>query len=380
MELGVKMNYWIVAVVVIGMRRSPQEMEEEVLSAPATLHEINTEEAEDDDTDDVPGHALINPKTAKMLESASKFPKKDLDRSVYGNLANLGITDYYQSMDYRRRRKLKTMFRKRPSSESSSSSEHSSSSGSSDYEKNAGNPYTLYKDKYKQNWPWNHQMDGDHMNVNPLAPEFQNQGPSGASLFFGRKWWYFNQISNIIGLPSRPSHLPEAEPIHPGHTLIRPALGMLKSAIKFPHKDLEDGAGVYGNYENLGIRVQVASAVLDPEKKNFLSSIASLLKKSRNNIHNRNTKILIASLYKDEYHHKLRFTYPKFVLRGYTKKQMNNIKTNSNFIEEDSLEQETSPKPVDLKDEIPDKKKWTLSSYNDLVPFLKNKLLRSKYE
>ncbi|XP_050684740.1 uncharacterized protein LOC126979461 isoform X2 [Leptidea sinapis] len=300
MELGVKMNYWIVAVFVIGMsvnitlarsinaenvrrlidlvkRRSPQEMEEEVLSAPATLHEINTEEAEDDDTDDVPGHALINPKTAKMLESASKFPKKDLDRSVYGNLANLGITynktnnrirytsfrklrnvvkeiveairryqsrrdlndDYYQSMevnriepledndnnvedsnenvevpmdennaseirddtdedlsgtnDYRRRRKLKTMFRKRPSSESSSSSEHSSSSGSSDYEKNAGNPYTLYKDKYKQNWPWNHQMDGDHMNVNPLAPEFQNQGPSGASLFFGRKWWYFNQ-------------------------------------------------------------------------------------------------------------------------------------------------------------------------------------------
>ncbi|XP_050684726.1 uncharacterized protein LOC126979453 isoform X2 [Leptidea sinapis] len=277
------------------------------------------------------------------------------------------------------------------------------------------------------------------------------------------------EVSNIIGLPSRPSHLPEAEPIHPGHTLIRPALGMLKSAVKFPHKELEDGAGVYGNYENLGIRydsknervlysgfrrspsdyimimpgkpkeknkVQVASAVLDPEKKNFLSSIASLLKKSRNNIHNRNTKILIASLYKDEpqntnkkksyylntrdalvkYFHKLRFTYPKFVLRGNTKKQMNNIKTNSNFIEEDSLEQETSPKPIDLKDEKPDKKKWTLSSYNsydhinindsapelgdlipssseeskarnwwfynqnDLVPFLKNKLLRSKYE
>ncbi|XP_063829582.1 uncharacterized protein LOC135078919 [Ostrinia nubilalis] len=51
-----------------------------------------------------------------------------------------------------------------------------------------------------------------------------------------------------------PSHLPEAEPILPGHTLIRPALGMLKSSVKFPHKDQENGAGVLGNLNNLGIR------------------------------------------------------------------------------------------------------------------------------
>nr|XP_034824130.1 uncharacterized protein LOC117981967 [Maniola hyperantus] len=62
------------------------------------------------------------------------------------------------------------------------------------------------------------------------------------------------EISSIIGVPSRPSHLPEAEPILPGHTLLRPALGMLKSAVKFPHRELEDGAGVYGNIDNLGIR------------------------------------------------------------------------------------------------------------------------------
>ncbi|XP_050553335.1 uncharacterized protein LOC118262724 [Spodoptera frugiperda] len=59
--------------------------------------------------------------------------------------------------------------------------------------------------------------------------------------------------SPIIGAPRVPSHLPEAEAILPGHTLIRPALGMLKSAVKFPHKDLDNGAGVYGNIDSLGI-------------------------------------------------------------------------------------------------------------------------------
>lgn len=38
-------------------------------------------------------------------------------------------------------------------------------------------------------------MDGDHMNVNPMGPKFADQGPSGAALFFGRKWWYFNQVN-----------------------------------------------------------------------------------------------------------------------------------------------------------------------------------------
>ncbi|KAL0849832.1 hypothetical protein ABMA28_011771 [Loxostege sticticalis] len=51
-----------------------------------------------------------------------------------------------------------------------------------------------------------------------------------------------------------PNHLPEAESILPGHTLIRPALGMLKSAVKFPHRDLEDGAGVYGNEDTIGMK------------------------------------------------------------------------------------------------------------------------------
>ncbi|CAH2238185.1 jg13019 [Pararge aegeria aegeria] len=69
----------------------------------------------------------------------------------------------------------------------------SSSSGSSDYDRNPGNPYSVYKDKYKQNWMWNHFMDGNHMNVNPYAPQLNSLGPSGASLFFGRKWWYYNQ-------------------------------------------------------------------------------------------------------------------------------------------------------------------------------------------
>ncbi|XP_052753818.1 uncharacterized protein LOC113523056 isoform X2 [Galleria mellonella] len=69
-----------------------------------------------------------------------------------------------------------------------------------------------------------------------------------------RRYSHGRDVSSILGAPSLPSHLPEAEPILPGHTLIRPALGMLKSAVKFPHKDLDNGAGVYGNVNNLGIR------------------------------------------------------------------------------------------------------------------------------
>ncbi|XP_059049501.1 uncharacterized protein LOC131844593 [Achroia grisella] len=76
---------------------------------------------------------------------------------------------------------------------SASSASESMSSESSDFEKNPGNPFTIHKEKYKQNWLWNHKMDGDHMNVNPFAPEFNSVGPSGADLFFNRKWWYYNQ-------------------------------------------------------------------------------------------------------------------------------------------------------------------------------------------
>ncbi|CAB3221041.1 unnamed protein product [Arctia plantaginis] len=82
----------------------------------------------------------------------------------------------------------------------------------------------------------------------------QNVGyPAEFSNF--RRYNAFNQGQNslILGAPGLPSHLPEAEPLLPGHTLIRPALGMLKSAVKFPHRDWEGGAGVYGNINNLGI-------------------------------------------------------------------------------------------------------------------------------
>ncbi|XP_032516693.2 uncharacterized protein LOC116769652 [Danaus plexippus] len=99
------------------------------------------------------------------------------------------------SLNSRRQRKpRKSKYRDRGrfvSSESDSSSV--SDSKSSDYERNPGNPYTVHKDKYKQNWLWNHFMDGNHMNVNPYAPPFSSMGPSGAALFFGRKWWYYNQ-------------------------------------------------------------------------------------------------------------------------------------------------------------------------------------------
>lgn len=82
-----------------------------------------------------------------------------------------------------------------------------------------------------------------------------SQGLTNKNLLSRRFYQYDpRELSNILGAPSRPSHLPEAEPILPGHTLLKPTLGMLKSAVKFPHKDLEDGAGVYGNIDNLGIR------------------------------------------------------------------------------------------------------------------------------
>ncbi|XP_075980962.1 uncharacterized protein LOC142979733 [Anticarsia gemmatalis] len=78
-------------------------------------------------------------------------------------------------------------------SSDSESKDSDDSDASSEYEKNPGNPFTIHKNKYKVNWMWNHFMDGDHMNINPYGPSFGSLGPSGADLFFGRKWWYFNQ-------------------------------------------------------------------------------------------------------------------------------------------------------------------------------------------
>ncbi|XP_063634259.1 uncharacterized protein LOC134804882 [Cydia splendana] len=70
----------------------------------------------------------------------------------------------------------------------------------------------------------------------------------------GRRFFTYNQYEgeSVVGVPSNQYHLPNAEPILPGHTLIRPTLGMLKSAVTFPHVDKD--AGIYGNPDNLGIR------------------------------------------------------------------------------------------------------------------------------
>ncbi|XP_013163291.1 PREDICTED: uncharacterized protein LOC106114575 [Papilio xuthus] len=170
----------------------------------------------------------------------------------------------------RRSSKSKSHYRLRDKFYEKSSSDSSAVEESESHERNAGNPYTVHKNHYKQNWMWNHIMTGDHMNVNPYAPLINNYGPSGAALIFGRKWWYFNQrriffsydrgeVTNIAGVPHSPKHLPLAESILPGHTLIRPALGMLKSSLKFPHMDFEDGSGVYGNTDNIGLRYNGAN-------------------------------------------------------------------------------------------------------------------------
>lgn len=75
-------------------------------------------------------------------------------------------------------------------------------------------------------------------------------------LFQRRSYFEFHphSVSTVLGAPDLISHLPPAEPIIPGHTLLRPALGMLKSQIKFPHRELENGAGVYGNIATIGLK------------------------------------------------------------------------------------------------------------------------------
>ncbi|XP_063372482.1 uncharacterized protein LOC134660637 [Cydia amplana] len=78
-------------------------------------------------------------------------------------------------------------------------------------------------------------------------------------LLNSRRVFKFNRYEgeSVVGVPSNEWHLPNAEPLLPGHTLIRPTLGMLKSAVTFPHVEHEmetGGAGIYGNPSNLGIR------------------------------------------------------------------------------------------------------------------------------
>ncbi|KAJ0181410.1 hypothetical protein K1T71_003495 [Dendrolimus kikuchii] len=113
-----------------------------------------------------------------------------------GEILDDSEEDYYVNGFRRSKRKSKHRNRDKGysySTSSGASDSRSSSSDSSDLERNPGNPFTIHKNKYKQNWLWNTFMDGNHMNLNPLAPKLGNLGPSGADLLFGRKWWYFNQ-------------------------------------------------------------------------------------------------------------------------------------------------------------------------------------------
>ncbi|XP_062528715.1 uncharacterized protein LOC110386884 isoform X2 [Bombyx mori] len=156
------------------------------------------------------GLILLKPSRGDLI-SPAKLPYKDDTNLVYGNTDNLGITygktkdrllhanfrkaDLLEKVQRRSRKHHKSSFRDRDSMYSSESSD--SSSSSSDFETNPGNPYTIHDDKYEQNWMWKHDMDGEHMNVNPYAPKLHDMNPSGADLFFGRKWWYFNQDDYI---------------------------------------------------------------------------------------------------------------------------------------------------------------------------------------
>lgn len=122
------------------------------------------------------------------------------NQDLYENTDSTEILDDLAALfqkgrpDWRRKSSAKSRFRKHKKNYERDSDKTSASSESEELEKNPGNPYTIYKNKYRQNWLWNHVMDGDHMNVNPLAPQLSaGLGPSGAELFFGRKWWYFNQ-------------------------------------------------------------------------------------------------------------------------------------------------------------------------------------------
>ncbi|XP_068629142.1 uncharacterized protein [Battus philenor] len=137
--------------------------------------------------------SLIN----QVIKSDKRIEDWNDDKNSAEILTDSTSKEYYTRRKSKNRNgdKKKSKFRDRDSfykKERQSSTENSSEQ-SDDYEKNPGNPYTVHKTRYKQNWMWNHVMSGDHMNVNPFAPKFSGFGPSGAALIFGRKWWYFNQ-------------------------------------------------------------------------------------------------------------------------------------------------------------------------------------------
>ncbi|XP_061721398.1 uncharacterized protein LOC133528153 isoform X2 [Cydia pomonella] len=100
-----------------------------------------------------------------------------------------------------------------------------------------------------------------------------------------RRLFEYNRYEgeSVIGVPSNQWHLPDAEPILPGHTLLRPTLGMLKSAVTFPHVEHDigtGGAGIYGNPSNLGIRYGGRSGrILYSSNRRMLSDYAEVKSK-----------------------------------------------------------------------------------------------------
>ncbi|XP_060809465.1 uncharacterized protein LOC106141357, partial [Amyelois transitella] len=109
----------------------------------------------------------------------------------------LKVLDFRRKSDKKRKNRenlnREDRYRNKSKKSDESSSATSSAEESKEFEKNPGNPYTLHGNRYLQNFLWNHFMDGDHMNIDPYGPKFKNIGLPGPALFFGRKWWYFNQ-------------------------------------------------------------------------------------------------------------------------------------------------------------------------------------------
>ncbi|KAJ0181411.1 hypothetical protein K1T71_003496 [Dendrolimus kikuchii] len=91
--------------------------------------------------------------------------------------------------------------------------------------------------------------------------------------------------SPILGTPRDPEDLPEAEPILPGHSLLRPSMTMLKSAVKFPHRDVGTSA-VYGNVDNIGITYgktneRILYSDFRKSNNNLLAAILQVIRNSR---------------------------------------------------------------------------------------------------
>ncbi|RVE52043.1 hypothetical protein evm_003321 [Chilo suppressalis] len=198
-NLGITYGKTPYRVMYTGFRRSNNIVQSTILQAVRNIIE-SKDDPSDTDVIFIEAHNLDKQANLRPVErtfddeSSNENNARELstDTSSEEEMWQSRRSQRYQSK--KKRIKYRDRYMLYSSNSSSSSSDSSSdTSESSDYEKNPGNPYTLYREKYKQNWMWNHFMDGDHMNINPFAPNLNKLGPSGGDLFFGRKWWYFNQ-------------------------------------------------------------------------------------------------------------------------------------------------------------------------------------------